>query len=132
MDYTKDWADCDDICSNVLGEYFLKFPDEAICVLDWARSENLWYRRAAAVSLLKPLRKETQFHLAETVAALLLQDQEDLVQKGYGWMLKEASKKWPEEVLSFLSQHSSIMPRTAYRYALEKYPSEIKREMMQR
>lgn len=131
LEWTKDWADCDDICSNVLGEYFLKFPNEAQRVLEWTTSDNLWFRRAAGVSFLKLLRKGSHFELALKIATELLEDEEDLVQKGYGWMLKEASKKWPDEVISFLKTHHSTMSRTAYRYALEKYPKEIKSEMMQ-
>lgn len=132
MDYTKDWADCDDICSNVLGEYFLKFPDETHRLLEWTISDNVWFRRAAGVSLLKSLRKGKHFDLALQIAEELFDDKQDLVQKGYGWMLKEASKNWPDEVLSFLKMHHSTMPRTAFRYALEKYPESIRKEMLRR
>jgi len=55
-----------------------------------------------------------------------------MVQKGYGWMLKEASKKHQEEVFQFVLKHRNIMPRTALRYAIEKMPSDLKAIAMMR
>ena len=128
--YTSDWADCDDICSNVFGEYFLKFPDTTLKVLEWIDSDNLWKRRAAAVSLIKPLKKGRDLYLAKKICELLIEDDEDLVQKGYGWMLKVASQIWPDDIYAFVTQKADIMPRTAYRYALEKYPKPLRDKAM--
>ncbi|HSV31706.1 MAG TPA: DNA alkylation repair protein [Atribacteraceae bacterium] len=124
--YTYDWSDCDDICTNVLGEFFLKYPSKASRCREWALSKNLWVRRAAAVSLIKPLRRGNLLSLCLDIADLLLQDSENLVQKGYGWMLKEASKARPDEVYAFVTARIGTMPRTAYRYALEKFPHELR------
>ncbi len=66
------------------------------------------------------------------IADILLLDREDLVQKGYGWMLKEASKPHQEEIFQYIMQHKSEMPRTALRYAIEKMPPELKRQAMQK
>ena len=64
------------------------------------------------------------------VADKLLMDQEDLVQKGYGWMLKEASNVYPKEVFRYILQHKQNMPRIALRYAIEKMPLPLKRQAM--
>ena len=53
-------------------------------------------------------------------------DKDDMVQKGYGWMLKAASKVYQEEVFDYVVQRKATMPRTSLRYAIEKMPAELK------
>ena len=60
----------------------------------------------------------------------LLLDKEDLVQKGYGWMLKEASNIYPMVVFKYVMKHKDVMPRTALRYAIEKMPKDWKKRAM--
>ena len=55
-----------------------------------------------------------------------------MVQKGYGWLLKEASRKHTDKVFSYVMQHKAVMPRTALRYAIELMPKELKAEAMKR
>jgi 3-methyladenine DNA glycosylase AlkD len=55
-----------------------------------------------------------------------------MVQKGYGWMLKEASKKHQPEVFDYVMSKKARMPRTALRYAIEKMPVEMRRRAMER
>jgi 3-methyladenine DNA glycosylase AlkD len=66
------------------------------------------------------------------IAQLLLNDKDDMVQKGYGWMLKACSKPFPEEVFRFVMERKEIMPRTSLRYAIEKLPEEMKKEAMKK
>jgi 3-methyladenine DNA glycosylase AlkD len=66
------------------------------------------------------------FHIADS----LLQDKDDLVQKGYGWMLKEASIEHQEAVLDYIIRNKTLMPRTALRYAIERMPKDLKQKAM--
>jgi 3-methyladenine DNA glycosylase AlkD len=66
------------------------------------------------------------------IANTLLTDKHDLVQKGYGWMLKAASQAQEKEVFDFVMSKKSIMPRTALRYAIEKMPPELKSRAMEK
>jgi 3-methyladenine DNA glycosylase AlkD len=59
-------------------------------------------------------------------------DKEDLVQKGYGWMLKEISKNDPMVVFEFVMQRKDRMPRTALRYAIEKLSPELRQQAMRK
>lgn len=61
------------------------------------------------------------------IASILLRDPDDIVQKGYGWMLKEASRLHQPEVFQFVLDHKREMPRTALRYAIELMPEEIRK-----
>jgi len=108
----------------------MMYPDFLKKLKIFAVSPNRWMRRAAAVSLIVPARKglflSTIFELAE----ILLTDKDDLVQKGYGWMLKVASQAHEQEVFEFVVNRKDIMPRTALRYAIEKMPAELKKIAM--
>lgn len=59
-----------------------------------------------------------------------MKDKEDLVQKGYGWMLKVASDSHQKEVFDFVMKHKKEMKRTALRYAVEKMPLNLKQRAM--
>ena len=59
-------------------------------------------------------------------------DRDDMVQKGYGWMLKAASQAHQEEVFSYVMQHKAVMPRTALRYAIEKMPPLLRAQAMRK
>ena len=63
---------------------------------------------------------------------MLIDDRDDLVQKGYGWMLKEASRMHQKEIFDYVLRNRKIMPRTALRYAIEKMPDELRREAMKK
>ncbi len=89
-------------------------------------------RRAAAVSLIIPARNGKFLADIFEIADLLLTDADDLVQKGYGWMLKVAANKHEQEVFEYVMKHKSLMPRTALRYAIEKMPADLKARAMEK
>jgi 3-methyladenine DNA glycosylase AlkD len=129
-DYVSNWAECDTLCNHAIGSFLEMYPGFLARLKGWARSENRWVRRGAAVSLVLPARKGEFLGDIFAIADLLLEDPDDLVQKGYGWMLKEASKAHREEVFSFLMARRQRMPRTALRYAAEKMPPDLRRQAM--
>jgi 3-methyladenine DNA glycosylase AlkD len=89
-------------------------------------------RRASAVTLIIPARRGKFLEHILEIADILLLDKEDMVQKGYGWMLKAASESHQEEIFNYVMSKKSIMPRTALRYAIEKMPKEMKIIAMKR
>lgn len=131
--FVHNWAQCDDACARIFGPITLQFPQLTKQTFLWTRSRNRWVRRAAAVSLIVPIRKDSAF-LPQVfrVAQTLLLDDDPMVQKGYGWMLKEASGKHAKEVFDFVIRNRSTMPRTALRYAIEKLPSPKRAKAMSR
>jgi len=130
--YVKSWGSCDHLCVHPLGHLVLQFPELAAKVKKWARSSNQWERRAAAVALIPALRRKQLLKEAFATADILLRDEEDLVQKGYGWMLKEAGNRYPKEVFKYVMRNRRKIPRTALRYAIEKMPTGWKTKAMER
>jgi len=134
-DYVDNWGTCDHFC-GITGELLLQYPDLVAKFRKWTESKNRWFRRAAAVSLIRPLRNGFLLDEVFGTADLLLTDDDDMVQKGYGWMLKEASSAksgiFSDEVFEYVMKNRRDMPRTALRYAIEKYPAAKRKEAMKK
>ncbi len=130
--YVTGWGSCDDLCTHAFGAFIYQFPEFIPKVKEWARSKNQWLKRASAVVLIYSLRRKQLLGSSFEIADMLLLDKEDLVQKGYGWMLKEASNLYPQEVFQYVMKHRAEMPRTSLRYAIEKMPPEWKKKAMRR
>lgn len=129
-DYVTGWGSCDDFCTHSLGFFLLTFPEFMPTILSWTKSPETYVRRAAAVALIYGLRRGRFLEHVFQVADALLQDSEDHVLKGYGWMLKEATQQFPDEVFDYVMAHKEDMPRVSLRYAIEKLPPEMKKQAM--
>ncbi len=130
--YVSNWATCDTLCNHTIGVFVEMYPDFLTKLKEFTKSDNRWMRRASAVSLIIPARKGKFLNDIKEVADLLLSDKDDLVQKGYGWMLKAASESHQKEIFDYVILNKAIMPRTALRYAIEKMPEEMKRIAMEK
>jgi len=130
--YVNNWASCDSFCNHTIGSFLSKYPNYAENMKEWTRSPNRWVKRASAVSFIVPARKGLFKKVIFEIADSLLLDPDDMVQKGYGWMLKSLADAYENEVFQYVLDHRSNMPRTALRYAIEKMPEEKKREAMKR
>jgi 3-methyladenine DNA glycosylase AlkD len=130
--YVDGWGSCDDVCTHAFGALLYQYPALVPQAQAWSQSENRWLRRAAAVVLIYGLRRDAHLNAAFATADLLLTDEDDLVQKGYGWMLKEASKRTPRPVFDYVMAHKEVMPRTALRYAIEKLEPHLRKQAMAR
>jgi 3-methyladenine DNA glycosylase AlkD len=106
------------------------YPDYLPKLRTWARSRNRWMRRASAVSLVVPARRGEFLDEIFGIADILLLDRDDMVQKGYGWMLKEASKLHRQQVYAYVFRNRGVMPRTALRYAIELMPDSLRKRAM--
>jgi 3-methyladenine DNA glycosylase AlkD len=130
--YVNNWASCDTLCNHTVGDFMQMYPSYLDELRKWALSENRWVRRASAVTLIVPARKGKFLDDIFDIAGILLEDKDDMVQKGYGWMLKAASEAHQQEVFDFVMINKSRMPRTALRYAIEKMPAELRSQAMAR
>jgi 3-methyladenine DNA glycosylase AlkD len=128
--YVRNWASCDTLCNHTIGAFMVMYPNYLASLKKWARSKNIWTCRASAVSLIIPARQGNFLKDIFEIANILLLDREDLVQKGYGWMLKAASQAHQQEVFDYVMKNKTKMPRTALRYAIEKMPKEFREKAM--
>jgi len=128
--HVHNWGTCDDLCTHALGAFIFQFSEYILNVKKWAKSSDRWTRRASAVTMIYSVRRRQHLGSVFETADMLLTDQDVMVQKGYGWMLKEASNKYPKKVFNYVMKHRRKMPRTSLRYAIEKLPTSLKKEAM--
>lgn len=130
--YLTNWADCDTFCNHTVGNFVMMYPQFISELKKWAKSDRRFVKRAAAVTLIIPARKGLFLQDIFEIANTLMLDADDLVQKGYGWMLKAASESNQKEVFEYVMSKKEIMPRTSLRYAIEKMPADLKSQAMKR
>jgi 3-methyladenine DNA glycosylase AlkD len=130
--YVRDWANCDDLCCHFIGCEVVKNPALGVKIVEWAKSDLPYTRRAAAVSFVKAAAIGQEWENIIRVCDALLNEEEEIVQKGYGWLLKEAAKANEQGVFDYVWANKEIMPRTALRYAIENMPRELKKMAMER
>lgn len=128
--YVDNWASCDTFCNHIIGEILIMYPELLKHLPKWTQSKNRWVRRGSAVSLIVPARKGLFLSEIFQISDLLLIDNDDMVQKGYGWALKVASQTFQQEVFEYVMKNKASMPRTALRYAIEKMPKGLKKKAM--
>lgn len=120
--HINNWDLIDSGCIQVVGGYLFDKPRDVLYQL--LKSENIWERRTAIVSTLYFIR---QSDLEDTfrIADLLINDKHDLIHKATGWMLRCTGQMNKNRLVEYLEERASKLPRTALRYAIEKFsPSE--------
>ncbi|KKU78451.1 MAG: alkylation repair enzyme protein [Parcubacteria group bacterium GW2011_GWA2_47_7] len=117
--FINNWDLVDVSASNILGAELLHKKRDVL--YSYVTSNNMWERRIAIISTLAFIR-EGDFADTFNLSGLLLRDQEDLIHKAVGWMLREVGKQSRATLVQFLRQHAPSMPRTALRYSIEQFP----------
>lgn len=124
-EYVNNW-DLVDTCSpKILGHYCYHFNQSKL-LFKLIKSEAHWDRRLAMVATAYYI-SQNDIEVVFALSQLTLNDPQDLMHKASGWMLREAGKKDPDRLRSFLKDFGSQLPRTMLRYSIEKFsPTERK------
>jgi 3-methyladenine DNA glycosylase AlkD len=101
-------------------------------VFGWARSEDHWHRRAAAVSLVPATRRRLYFREITRLSGCLLADQDEMVQKGLGWLLRETAKADPARTVPYLMRIRTRSTRLVLRTACETLPAATRKRILSR
>lgn len=120
-DYINNWDLVDTSAEHIVGAYLYARSHEPLFNL--ARSDRLWERRISIIATFYFIRHGT-FDTTLRIASMLLNDEEDLIHKAVGWMLREVGKRDRSREDDFLGKHYRLMPRTMLRYAIEQYPEK--------
>ena len=126
MDHTdriNNWDLVDLSAHHIVGPWLLNRDRSPLFAL--AKSDLLWDRRIAIIATFHFISR-MDFDTSLKIAEIVLKDPEDLIQKAYGWMLREIGNKSRKTEEGFLKKHYKSMPRTALRYAIEKFPEPLR------
>jgi 3-methyladenine DNA glycosylase AlkD len=126
VDLLTNWANTDGLSAWIIADIVNKDPTLTDRLLEWTASENRWRRRAAAVSMVPIARKGDMLDQVFRIADRLMTDGDDMVRKGVGWLLKEASKEHPQEIRDYLLKWREETSAVTLRYASEKLPKEMR------
>ena len=130
LDRVSTWADHDALVHYLIGPmiavddaYLLRLPR-------WAKKKSVWHQRAAAVRLIHSTRQHKNFDHIQHITELLLTSDDDMVQKGLGWLLREAAKANPHETAAYLMTIRDRAPRLVLRTACETLPTAAGRKVL--
>lgn len=101
-------------------------------VFRWAKSPNRWHRRAACVALIRGTRARMFFPEITQLSDFLLDDEDDMVQKGLGWLLRETAKFDGNRTVPYLMNIRSRAPRLVLRTACETLPASTRKRILER
>ena len=128
-DRINNWDLVDLAAYYVVGKYLADKSRDVLYKL--ARSKNLWERRTAILATAHFILKMKDVNDTFKISEMLLQDEEDLVHKATGWMLRTAGDKDRERLRGFLDEHAAKMPRVLLRYSIEKLEKPEREHYMQ-
>lgn len=128
--HCDNWAATDALCGEVLGPLLIQHPSRVPAIRTWARSKNVWLRRSSLVALIPPVRKGRCLNEAYATVRILLGDPENLIHKACGWLLREAGKIDAGRLEAFLLENGERIPRTALRYAIERFPEPRRKRIL--
>jgi 3-methyladenine DNA glycosylase AlkD len=130
LDRISSWADHDALVHDLIAPLIASKPARAKTVFRWAKSPNRWHRRAACVALIRGARAKMFFPETTKLADQLLTDEDDMVQKGLGWLLRETAKFDAKRTVPYLMKIRGRAPRLVLRTACETLPLAIKKTIL--
>jgi 3-methyladenine DNA glycosylase AlkD len=130
LDRVTSWADHDALAHYVLAPLVNANPTRCRDIFQWAKSRNRWRRRAACVALIRGARERKFFVEIVRLSNQLLHDEDDMVQKGLGWLLRETAKYDPKKAVPYLMRIRKQAPRLVLRTACETLPTSLRKKVL--
>lgn len=130
LDRIGSWADHDGLVHCLIAPMITMNPSRMKNVFRWARSDDRWHRRAACVALIRGTREQRFFPEVEKLSNLLVADEDDMVRKGLGWLLRETAKFDARHTVPHLMKIRTRAPRLVLRTACETLPPALKKRIL--
>jgi 3-methyladenine DNA glycosylase AlkD len=130
LDRISSWADHDALVHDLIAPMIASRPTRAKAVFRWAKSPKRWHRRAACVALIRGSRAKMFFPEIKQLSDFLLTDEDDMVQKGLGWLLRETAKFDARRTVPYLMKIRRHAPRLVLRTACETLPPAVRKRVL--
>lgn len=130
LDRVSTWADHDGLVHYLIGPMVAADATYLTRLPRWAKKKSVWHQRAAAVSLIHSTRQHKNFDHIQRMTELLITSDDDMVQKGLGWLLREAAKANRDETVAYLMIIRDRTPRLVLRTASEPLPAATRERVL--
>ncbi len=130
LDRISSWADHDGLVHYLIAPMVAAKPSRTSNVFRWAKSRDRWHRRAACVALIRGTRRKMFLPQVKRLSNLLLSDEDDMAQKGLGWLLRETAKFDPKRTVPYLMTIRTRAPRLVLRTACETLPPQTRKKIL--
>jgi 3-methyladenine DNA glycosylase AlkD len=130
LDRISSWADHDGLVHYLIAPMVASKPARAKAVFRWAKSPQRWRRRAACVAMIRGARAKMFFPEIKRLSDSLLNDEDDMVQKGLGWLLRETAKFDAKRTVQYLMKIREHAPRLVLRTACETLPVRVRKRIL--
>jgi len=130
LDRISSWADHDGLVHYLIAPMVAAKPARVKNVFRWAKSQKRWHRRAACVALIRGARAKMFFPKIVQLSDSLLADEDDMVRKGLGWLLRETAKYDPRHTVPYLMEIRGRAPRLVLRTACETLPAVTRNKIL--
>jgi 3-methyladenine DNA glycosylase AlkD len=130
LDRISSWADHDGLVHYLIAPMIAANPARTKHVFRWAKSPDRWHRRAACVALIQGTRQRLFFPEIVRLSNRLLSDEDDMVQKGLGWLLRETAKADAKRTVPYLKRIRETAPRLVLRTACETLPIAVRKKVL--
>jgi len=124
------WADHDALVHYLISPMVAARTSRTARVFRWAKSRNRWHRRAACVALIRGARQKMFLPQIKRLTAMLLPDEDEMVQKGLGWLLRETAKFDAKRTVPYLMTIRTRAPRLVLRTACETLPVGVRKKVL--
>jgi 3-methyladenine DNA glycosylase AlkD len=131
LDRISSWADHDGLVHYLIAPMVVAKPVRVKNLFRWAKSRDRWHRRAACVALIQGTRQKKFFPQIKQLSNILLEDQDDMVQKGLGWLLRETAKHDSKRTVPYLMKLRGRAPRLVLRTACETLPASTRKRVLE-
>jgi 3-methyladenine DNA glycosylase AlkD len=128
LDGVNNWDLVDNSASKIAGAYL--FGKDKSVLYKLADSNDLWRQRVSIIATLYFI-SQNDFDDTFKLAQKLFSHKHDLIHKATGWALREVGKRNDLTLQAFLDKNTTKMPRTMLRYAIEKFPQEIRKRYLE-
>jgi 3-methyladenine DNA glycosylase AlkD len=130
LERISSWADHDALVHDLIAPMVVAKPARVKDLFRWSKSRDRWHRRAACVALIRGARAKMFFPEIVKLSDSLLTDQDDMVQKGLGWLLRETAKYDPQGTVPYLMKIRGWAPRLVLRTACETLPAVARKRIL--
>jgi 3-methyladenine DNA glycosylase AlkD len=130
LERISSWADHDALVHDLIAPMLAANPARVKNVFRWAKSPKRWHRRAACVALIRGTRAKMFFPKIVKLSDALLADDDDMVQKGLGWLLRETAKYDAKRTVPYLLKIRERAPRLVVRTACETLSPALKKRIL--